>query len=40
MIEAMKMMRSYLAPHGGVVKEVCVQQNEMVDADTVLMVVN
>lgn len=39
-IEAMKMMRSYLAPHGGVVKEVCVQQNDMVDADTVLMVVN
>jgi pyruvate/oxaloacetate carboxyltransferase len=39
-IEAMKMMRSYLAPHGGVVKEICVQQNDMVDADTVLMVVN
>lgn len=39
-IEAMKMMRSYLAPHGGVVKEICVQQNDMVDAETVLMVVN
>ena len=38
-IEAMKMMRNYLAPHGGVVKEICVQVNEMVDTEDILMVV-
>jgi len=38
-IEAMKMMRNYLAPHGGVVKEICVQINDMVDAEDILMVV-
>jgi pyruvate/oxaloacetate carboxyltransferase/biotin carboxyl carrier protein len=38
-IEAMKMMRTYLAPHGGVVKEVCVTANAMVDVDDILMVV-
>jgi biotin carboxyl carrier protein len=38
-IEAMKMMRNYLAPHGGVVKEICVQEDQIVNADDVLMVV-
>jgi pyruvate/oxaloacetate carboxyltransferase len=38
-IEAMKMMRNYLAPHGGVVKEICVQLNDMVDTEDILMVV-
>ena len=38
-IEAMKMMRNYLAPHGGVVKEICVQENQIVNTDDVLMVV-
>jgi pyruvate/oxaloacetate carboxyltransferase len=38
-IEAMKMMRNFLAPHGGVVKEICVQEDQMVDADDVLMTV-
>lgn len=38
-IEAMKMMRTYLAPHSGVVKEVCVEANAMVDVDDILMVV-
>jgi biotin carboxyl carrier protein len=38
-IEAMKMMRTYLAPHGGVVKEVCIEANEMVDVDDILMIV-
>jgi pyruvate/oxaloacetate carboxyltransferase len=39
MIEAMKMIRNYLAPHGGVVKEICVQEDQIVNADDVLMVV-
>jgi pyruvate/oxaloacetate carboxyltransferase len=39
MIEAMKMMRNYLAPHGGMVKEICVQEDQIVNADDVLMVV-
>jgi biotin carboxyl carrier protein len=38
-IEAMKMMRTYLAPHSGVVKEICVEANAMVDVDDILMVV-
>jgi pyruvate/oxaloacetate carboxyltransferase len=38
-IESMKMMRNYLAPHGGVVKEICVRENQIVNADDVLMVV-
>jgi pyruvate/oxaloacetate carboxyltransferase len=38
-IEAMKMMRNYLAPHGGTVKEICVQVNDMVDTEDILMVV-
>lgn len=39
MIESMKMMRNYAAPHGGVVKEICVQENQTVNADDILMVV-
>jgi pyruvate/oxaloacetate carboxyltransferase/biotin carboxyl carrier protein len=39
MIEAMKMMRPYLAPHGGVVKEICVKANEMIDTEDILMIV-
>lgn len=38
-IEAMKMMRTYLAPHSGVVQEVCVETDAMVDVDDILMVV-
>ncbi len=38
-IEAMKMMRTYLAPHAGVIKEICVEANAMVDVDDILMVV-
>jgi len=38
-IESMKMMRNYLATHGGVVKEICVRENQIVNADDVLMVV-
>ena len=38
-IESMKMMRSYAAPHGGIVKEICVQENQTVNADDILMVV-
>ena len=39
-IESMKMMRSYAAPHGGVVKEICVKENQTVNADDILMVVS
>jgi biotin carboxyl carrier protein len=38
-IESMKMMRNYSAPHGGVVKEICVRENQTVNADDILMVV-
>lgn len=38
-IESMKMMRSYAAPHGGIVKEICVQESQTVNADDILMVV-
>jgi pyruvate/oxaloacetate carboxyltransferase len=38
-IESMKMMRNYMAPHGGVVKEICVRENQTVNADDILMVV-
>ena len=38
-IESMKMMRNYAAPHGGVVKEICVKENQTVNADDILMVV-
>jgi len=38
-IESMKMMRNYLATHCGVVKEICVRENQIVNADDVLMIV-
>ena len=38
-IESMKMMRNYTAPHGGIVKEICVKENQTVNADDILMVV-
>jgi biotin carboxyl carrier protein len=38
-IEAMKMMRSVSAPHGGIVKEVCVEANQVVDTNDILMIV-
>jgi len=38
-IESMKMMRNYAATHGGVVKEICVQESQTVNADDILMVV-
>lgn len=38
-IESMKMMRTFSAPHGGVVKEICVAENQTVGADDILMVV-
>lgn len=38
-IESMKMMRNYLATHCGVVKEICVRENQIVNADDVIMVV-
>jgi pyruvate/oxaloacetate carboxyltransferase/biotin carboxyl carrier protein len=38
-IESMKMMRNYEAPHGGVVKEICVKEKQMVNTDDILMVV-
>jgi pyruvate/oxaloacetate carboxyltransferase len=38
-IEAMKMMRNYMASHGGTVKEICVQVNDMVDTEDIIMVV-
>ncbi len=39
-IESMKMMRNYAAPHSGVVKEICVKENQTVNADDILMVVS
>lgn len=39
MIEAMKMRRHVNCPHGGVVKEICVPEGEMVNPDDLLMVV-
>ncbi len=39
MIEAMKMRRHVNCPHGGVVREICAQEGEMVNPDDVLMVV-
>ena len=38
-IESMKMMRTYAAPHGGIVKEICVKENQTVNSDDILMVV-
>ena len=38
-IESMKMMRNYTAPHGGVVKEIRVKENQTVNADDILLVV-
>lgn len=38
-IESMKMMRNYVAPHGGVVKEICVKENQTINAEDILMVV-
>jgi pyruvate/oxaloacetate carboxyltransferase len=40
MIEAMKMRRQITCPHGGIVREVFVQEGEIVQPDDVLMVVN
>jgi pyruvate/oxaloacetate carboxyltransferase len=39
MIEAMKMRRQILAPHGGTVREIWAKEGEIVDARDVLMVV-
>jgi pyruvate/oxaloacetate carboxyltransferase len=39
MIEAMKMRRHVNCPHGGVVKEICAREGEIVEPDDVLMVV-
>jgi pyruvate/oxaloacetate carboxyltransferase len=38
-IESMKMMRNYAAPHGGVVKEIRVKENQTVNIDDILMIV-
>jgi len=38
-IEAMKMMRTFLAPHGGVVKKICVEANQTIDTEDILMIV-
>ncbi len=38
-VESMKMMRTYQAPFGGVVKEICARENEMVEAGDVLLIV-
>ncbi|MFC1494469.1 pyruvate carboxylase subunit B [Thermodesulfobacteriota bacterium] len=38
-IESMKMMRSYTALHGGIVKEICVQESQTVNVDDILMIV-
>ena len=38
-IEAMKMMRPYLAPHAGVVKKVCFKPNQTIDTEDILMIV-
>jgi pyruvate/oxaloacetate carboxyltransferase/biotin carboxyl carrier protein len=39
MIEAMKMRRHVNSPHGGVVKEICVREGEIVKPEDLLMVV-
>ena len=39
MVEAMKMRRHVNCPHGGVVKEICALEGEIVNPDDVLMVV-
>ncbi|MEO0249819.1 MAG: pyruvate carboxylase subunit B [candidate division WOR-3 bacterium] len=39
MIEAMKMRRHLHAPHGGVVREICAKEGDIVEPDDVLMVV-
>lgn len=39
MIEAMKMRRHVNCPHGGVVKEICAREGEIVEPEDVLMVV-
>jgi pyruvate/oxaloacetate carboxyltransferase/biotin carboxyl carrier protein len=39
MIEAMKMRRYVNCPHGGVVKEICAREGEIVEPEDVLMVV-
>jgi len=38
-IESMKMMRNYVASHGGVVKEIRVKENQTVNADDILFIV-
>ena len=38
-IEAMKMMRDILSPHGGVVREIYALEGEMVEPEDILMVV-
>jgi len=32
-------MRNYTAPHGGIVKEICVKKGQTINSDDVLMVV-
>ena len=39
MIEAMKMRRHVNSPRGGVVREICAREGEMVNPDDILMVV-
>jgi len=39
-IEAMKMLREVGAPHGGVVKQICVADGDLVQPEDLLMVVN
>jgi pyruvate carboxylase subunit B len=38
-IESMKMMRNYSAPHGGIVKEIWVKENQTINVDDILMLV-
>ena len=38
-VEAMKMRRHVNCPHGGVVKEICAREGEIVEPEDVLMVV-
>jgi biotin carboxyl carrier protein len=38
-IEAMKMMRTFLAPCGGVVKKIFVEANQTIDTEDILMIV-
>lgn len=38
-IESMKMMRNYAAPHGGAVEEIRVKENQTVNDDDILMIV-